>query len=185
MTNTDTLPKIKESLQNGNLCILPTDTILGIFANATHHEAVLKIFTVKQRCLTKPLAIFLPHIGEISKYGIETQESSAFAKVNLPGSYTILLHATEYAKLNLSPLLISNEGKIGIRIPNQHALLELSKEITPCGTSVNVSGQEFAKDEIPQEIAQHTELFYTASGVMSQAPSTIIDFTTTKPTVLR
>lgn len=119
--------KIKESLQNGNLCILKTDTILGIFANATDTEAVRKIFTVKQRPLHKPFAIFLPDIDKISLYGIETHESSEFCRNNLPGAYTILLKATDYAKRIFSPMIISQDGLIGIRVPNAHDISEITK----------------------------------------------------------
>lgn len=185
MEQTTSLKEIKESLQNGNLCILPTDTILGIFSSATNHNAVRKIFTTKKRDLSKPLAIFLPHIEDIAKYAVETESSRTFSQKNLPGGYTILLHATEFAKKTLSPLLISNDGKIGIRIPMQEDILQLTKEVIICGTSVNVSGQEFAKETIPHEIAQHVDVHYASNGKMSQTPSTIIDFTQPKPITIR
>ena len=188
MNLTESLAKIKESLQNGNLCILPTDTILGLFS-ATSHFAVEKIFSTKKRSLSKPLAIFLPNVSEIGKYGIESEESRTFAKNNLPGAYTILLKATSFAKQNLSPLLISRDGKIGIRIPNNADILQVTKEIIICGTSVNVSGEDFAKEEnIPQEIANCVEFLLQNKdnpSQMANTPSTIIDFSGEFPVTIR
>ena len=188
MNVTESLGKIKESLQNGNLCILPTDTILGLFSS-TSHFAVEKVFSTKKRSSNKPLAIFLPNVTEIEKYGIESKESRAFAKNKLPGAYTILLKATNFAKQHLSPLLISSDGKIGIRIPNNADILQLTKEIIICGTSVNVSGENFAKEEsIPQEIANCVEFFLQnkeASSIMANTPSTIIDFSGEVPVTVR
>ncbi len=185
MKKTQDLQEIKYSLQNKGICILPTDTILGIFADAQNQEAVKKIFTTKKRDFSKPLAIFVPNTQEIPRYGIETEESKLFASKNLPGAYTILLNATEYAKTKLAPLLISNDGKIGIRIPQQGDILKITQEVIICGTSVNVSGENFAIDTIPEEIAHNVDLFYDIKTQMQQQPSTIIDFTTVKPVILR
>lgn len=179
MNITGQLGKIKESLQNENLCILPTDTILGLFSTTTDF-AVRKIFSTKKRSLEKPLAIFVPNIESIAKYGIENEASIEFARNNLPGAYTILLEATDFAKKSLSPLLISSDGKIGIRIPNNADILEITKSVIICGTSVNLSGETFATDEnIPQEIAHCVEYYLQSKNVQTQmanTPSTIIDF---------
>lgn len=177
MIQTPSLEKIKKSLQKSEICIIPTDTILGIFANAQNHQAVEEIFLAKKRSKNKPLAIFLPKISQISKYGIETEESQHFAQKNLPGKYTILLKATNFAKTTLSPLLISQEGTIGIRIPNQQDILTLTKEIIICGTSVNISGTDFAKNKIPTAIQPFVSFFFTnKDNNMTQTPSQIFDF---------
>ena len=187
MNVTGSLWKIKESLQNGNLCILPTDTILGLFSS-TNHFAVEKVFSIKKRSFDKPLAMFLPNISEIGKYGIESDESRTFAENNLPGAYTILLKASDFAKQNLSPLLISSNGKIGIRIPNNADILQLTKEIIVCGTSVNVSGETFASEEnIPQEISNCVEFLLKSktTSIMANTPSTIVDFSCEIPVTIR
>ncbi|MFT4967072.1 MAG: L-threonylcarbamoyladenylate synthase [Candidatus Deianiraeaceae bacterium] len=186
MKKTLELVKIKQSLKNGNLCILPTDTILGIFADATNHIATHKIFSTKKRSDTKPLAIFLPSIKEINKYGIETDNSKEFVQTKLPGAFTVILRATDFAKHTLSPLLISSKGEVGIRIPMHNDILNIVKDIIVCGTSVNISGESFATNTIPKEIAQNIEyLFDGNSQIPSQSPSTIVDFTTLKPTIVR
>ena len=186
MKQIHSLEEIKKSFKKGNLCVLPTDTILGIFTDATNHDAVIQIFKTKKRDFSKPLAIFLPTIEEIQKYGIETERSKKFVKENLPGAFTILLQATDFAKSVLSPLLISIDGKIGIRIPKQNNIIQLTKEVIICGTSVNISGQEFAKEEIPPEIAENVEfLLMDSSQNLSQKPSTVIDFTENTPTIIR
>jgi len=186
MKKTQSLEEIKQSFQKGNLCILPTDTILGLFADANNHDAILKIFQAKKREYAKPLAIFVHSISAIQQYGIETAQSKTFTQKNLPGEYTILLHATNFAKTHLSHLLISQDGKIGIRIPKQNDILKLTKEIMICGTSVNITGQEFAKDTIPQEIANNVEFILQSKATgLSQNPSTIIDFTTQEPIIIR
>lgn len=179
--------KIKQSLRSGNLCILETDTIPGIFADATDTESVRQIFTVKKRPFSKPLAIFLPSMDKIPGYGIETEASSEFCKKNLPGSYTILLKATEYAKNTLSHLTISQEGLIGIRIPDTQDILEIAKDIIICGTSVNISGKESVSNTtIPEEIAKHVQYYFTSQTCKgSGVPSTVIDFSAGSAKVIR
>jgi len=67
--------------------------------------------------------------------------------------------------------------------------LQLTKEIIVCGTSVNVSGENFAKEEsIPQEIANCVEFFLQnkeVSSTMLNTPSTIIDFSGEFPVTVR
>jgi tRNA A37 threonylcarbamoyladenosine synthetase subunit TsaC/SUA5/YrdC len=51
---------------------------------------------------------------------------------------------------------------------------------------VNISGHEFAKEEIPPEIAENVEFVFMDNGQsLSQKPSTIIDFTEHTPTIIR
>lgn len=190
MIKTTDLQKIKETLYNNKLCVMPTDTILGIFANANSQDAVRQIFVAKKRETSKPLAIFLPNIQEISKFGIETDMSKKFVQENLPGAYTILLQATDFAKNNLPSELIAFDdiigGKIGIRIPMQKDILEITKDIIICGTSVNVSGNDFAKDDVPNEIEPFIDTFFTKDiKNMQQKPSTIIDFSNNKYEIVR
>lgn len=186
MQITDDLQKIKQSLQKKNLCILPTDTILGIFSSTDDHS-VEKIFYAKKRSHNKPLAIFLPNIQTISQYGILNDNAQVFIQQNLPGAFTILLKATDWAKNMLPRFLISQDDKIGIRIPNQHDILNITKEIIICGTSVNVSGQNFADyDNIPHEIQQHVEYLYKPNCVkLSHNPSQIVDFSTNEGIIVR
>lgn len=186
MIKTTNLEKIKQTLQNGNLCVIPTDTILGIFANANNYNAVKQVFVAKKRDFKKPIAIFLPNIEAISKFGIETEQSKEFVNKNLPGAYTILLKATNYAKNTLSEGLISHDEKIGIRIPMQKDILQITKEIIICGTSVNISGLEFAKTDVPTELIPFVETFFIKDmNQMKQEPSKIIDFSENTYTITR
>lgn len=177
--------KIKQSLQNGAICILQTDTIPGIFADATNTDAIHQIFIAKKRDLSKPLAIFLPCLEKITQYGIETEASRKFCKQNLPGIYTILLKATNYAKEHLSALTISKEGLIGIRIPNTKDILSITQDVVICGTSVNISGEEFARDAIPQEIARYIKYRLATKYNGNGIPSQIIDFSTENARIIR
>jgi tRNA A37 threonylcarbamoyladenosine synthetase subunit TsaC/SUA5/YrdC len=56
------------SLQAGKLIALPTDTIYGIAGLAQSSSAVSRIYGVKERDLSKPVAICVAEISEVHKY---------------------------------------------------------------------------------------------------------------------
>ena len=57
-----------ESLLNGNIIAVPTDTIYGVAGLAQNSEAVKRIYNVKRRSLTNPIAISVGRVGDIHKY---------------------------------------------------------------------------------------------------------------------
>ena len=49
----------KKYLLAGKVIAIPTDTVYGLAVDASNVDAVNKLFMVKKRDLTKPIAIFL------------------------------------------------------------------------------------------------------------------------------
>ena len=50
---------MKRSLLNGDIAIIPTDTVYGIAALAKNKKAVDKVFRIKKRPKSMPLIIFV------------------------------------------------------------------------------------------------------------------------------
>ena len=101
-----------------------------------------------------------------------------------PGQYTVLLPAK---KNELSPLVQNGSPKIGIRIPNHFFpinLVELLKKpiIT---TSINRHGTEPLNDVTQVEMDfPNIDIFEDSTHTPSMG-STIIDFSTSPPAVVR
>ena len=60
---------LKQSLENGNIIAVPTDTVYGLIADAYNEKAVNKIFRTKLRPKKLPLIIFVSSIREAKKIG--------------------------------------------------------------------------------------------------------------------
>ena len=54
-----------ESLVNGQIIAVPTDTIYGIAGLAQDSEAVDRIYNIKQRDTAKPIAISVANVDDI------------------------------------------------------------------------------------------------------------------------
>lgn len=129
---------IIEILYN-NVCILPTDTIYGIFGLATDTEIIKKIYQIKRRNSKKALTIFPESMEKISDYVILDSLSQKLISQFFPGNLTLVLRKKESEILakNISP-----NDFLGIRFPNhpllQKILMELKQPLV--ATSVNCSG---------------------------------------------
>lgn len=67
-------PNLIQTIKEGNIAVIPTDTILGIVCSALNKESVEKLYTVRQRNQSKPFIILLSSFDELEKFGIEINE---------------------------------------------------------------------------------------------------------------
>ncbi|MDP1728686.1 MAG: L-threonylcarbamoyladenylate synthase [archaeon] len=163
---------IAEKILEGKIFIYPTDTIYGIGCDATNEKAVNQIKNIKERDKDKPLSIIAPNISWILN-NFETTEEEI--KKYLPGPYTLLLKKKDMNFLNW----VSNNDRIGIRIPNSSFTKEIIKSNVPFITpSVNLSGEPFALTvkDIKPEILNKIDYIIEADKEekLSGKPSTLI-----------
>ena len=62
------IDELVEIINNGNLAIVPTDTVYGIIADASNESAVNKVFEAKRRNYTKPLIIMISNMDMLYRY---------------------------------------------------------------------------------------------------------------------
>lgn len=176
----------KQFLDSGDTVGIPTETVYGLAANALNEDAVMKIFSVKNRPHFDPLIVHVFSIGEIEKY---VEEITAKAKLLFekfsPGPLTVLLK-----KKKLIPdLVTSGLDSVAIRIPNHPLTLELLKQLdfplaapsaNPFGYISPTTAQHvFA--QLQNKIPYILDGGATAVGV----ESTIVGFENNEPIVYR
>lgn len=113
-------------LKRGDVIGIPTETVYGLAGNAFSEDAVLKIFTTKNRPSFDPLIVHVADVESINK--IATYVSPAMEKLMQafsPGPLTYLLPK----KANISDLITSGLPNVAIRIPNHPLTLELLQQI--------------------------------------------------------
>ena len=120
------LNEAKILLQRNEVVGIPTETVYGLAANALNPEAVLKIFTVKERPHFDPLIVHTHSIAEIEKY---VSDFPAKARLLLekfsPGPLTVLLKK----KMLILDLVTSGLDTVAIRIPSQQLNLQLLQQL--------------------------------------------------------
>ncbi len=179
---------ISEALYNGEVVIIPTETVYGIACDARNNNAVQKIYEIKGRNFDKPLQIMVSKIKIAEKFLEFDERSKSYADKYLPGALTMVLKKKDNS--NLSPFLNNNNDTLGLRIPNHKTLLEMLDmlDFPIAATSANLSG---GKDNTTCEEAinalKDKEINFALDGgkCLFSKPSTVADFTSQEIKIIR
>lgn len=178
------LAELVRVLGEGGVVACPTETWLGLLADAQNEDAVERVAALKGRPADMPIALLLPSAGSIGEVA-EPPSAAARALIleHWPGPLTVLLAA----KPGLSPRL-SRDGRVGVRVPGPSPAADLVRAFgrPVTATSANRTGEPPLRSvaELPGELA--SGLDGMVSGVSpGGAPSTLIDSTRTPMEILR
>jgi L-threonylcarbamoyladenylate synthase len=125
-------------LRQGGVILYPTDTVWGIGCDATHEEAVKRIYALKQRTDEKSMLILLDEAEKLNDYVSEVPEIVWNILEVADQPLTIIYPGAR----NLAKNLIAEDGSIGIRITGDEFCIKLIKRLGKplVSTSANISG---------------------------------------------
>ncbi|CAL5357049.1 unnamed protein product [Camellia sinensis] len=130
-----------EALKDGKVIAVPTDTLYGFACDACSVEAVNRIYEIKGRKHTSPLAICVGDVSDIKRFAITDHLPHGLLDSLLPGPVTVVLRRGEASILekSLNPGLDS----IGVRVPdcNFIRIIAHGSGSALALTSANLSGQ--------------------------------------------
>ena len=178
------MKKIIQNLKDGNLVIIPTDTVYGISCDALNREAVEKVFFAKKR-ENKPLLILVSSVDMLKDYVSEINdlEKKLLDRFS-PGMLTILFKKNN----NIFDEITCGSEYIGIRIPDNTLLLDVINELgNPIvSTSANISGEEVITNVnmINDELKKHISYIYD-DGEKTNVSSTLVKVENNKIKILR
>ncbi|MFW2389448.1 MAG: L-threonylcarbamoyladenylate synthase [Polyangiales bacterium] len=180
----DRLAELVRVLGEGGVVACPTETWLGLLADARNEAAVQRVATLKGRPADMPIALLLPDARSVDDVAESPSPAArALMDAHWPGPLTILL----VAKPGLSARL-SRDGRVGVRVPGPSPAAELVRAFGGplTATSANMTGEPPLRTvaELPPELA--AGLGGAVPGVSpGGAPSTLIDSTRTPMEILR
>jgi L-threonylcarbamoyladenylate synthase len=180
----DTLPRALAVLQAGGLVAFPTDTVYGVGALAFNGKAVEGIYVAKNRPVEKAIPVLIGDPEELEKVAVEIPDSARKLATRFwPGPLTILLPK----RLDL-PLVVSATSTVGVRVPDHEIARKLLRLAGPMAvTSANISGglSPVSAEEVYQQLGDRIPLIIDGGLTPGGVPSTLVDCTTTAPTILR
>lgn len=144
------IEKAAKIMKSGGVIAFPTETVFGIGACLNQPEAIKRIFKIKKRSRKKPLQILISTLKQAKKLGRFNKKALELAK-EWPGPLTLIVYKTK----KVSKLVTGGSNKVGLRMPDHKAALELIKKCGPIvATSANLSGQKPAlkTNEIKVEV---------------------------------
>ncbi|MBT8197442.1 MAG: threonylcarbamoyl-AMP synthase [Acidimicrobiia bacterium] len=172
------------AIKEGQLVGVPTDTVYGIAADPFRPDALERLYELKGRGDTKPIAILVTTVDQGAELAAFNDLAQDLAAKHWPGGLTLVL-----SKLDTTPDWMGDPAAktVGLRCPDHEvtqALLGLTGPLA--ATSANMAGQsaavtaEEARDVFGDAVAVYLE--GEGAGGM---PSTVIDLTRPGPHVLR
>jgi len=111
-----------ESLSLGHVIAVPTDTIYGITCLVQHSTAVDRLYSIKGRNGSKPIAICVAEIEEIYRWANVTVPRQLIEDL-LPGQVTLVFTRSEQLNNNFNP----DTNLIGVRIPDYPFLRQVCR----------------------------------------------------------
>lgn len=137
------LSEAGEALRAGALVIGPTETVYGLFADATSAEAVLAVFAAKGRRPNHPLSVAVSSAAQAKTLGVLWDDrAERLAKAFWPGPLTLVLPLDREASLAVAEETLGGEATLGIRVPDHPIALALTRQAGRplVATSANESG---------------------------------------------
>ena len=170
-------------LEQDGIIIYPTDTIYGLGASLFSHAGLERIRVIKGKNSSHLFSFICKDLKDISLYAHVSDPAYKWMKKLLPGPYTFVLPATKLVPRTLQ----SRQKTVGIRVPDNMICQELLKEFGKPIISTSVSDSSGICNN-PGEIEicfnNRVDLILNG-GILMSAPSTVIDFTSDEPVVLR
>jgi L-threonylcarbamoyladenylate synthase len=113
-------------LKEGKLVAIPTETVYGLAGNALNEQAVLSIFSVKNRPSFDPLIVHTDSVEKLE--GLITgfpEKAEALAREFWPGPLTLLLPKSA----RIPDLVTSGLDQVAVRIPDHPLTLHLLRKL--------------------------------------------------------
>jgi L-threonylcarbamoyladenylate synthase len=170
---------------NGELVVLPTDTVYGLGADAFSPTAVTRLLTAKGRGRDMPPPVL---VGTVRAAAALVEDLGPDGQQLIdefwPGGLTIVCRAARTLSWDLG----DTKGTVAIRMPEDAVALDLLRETGPMAvSSANLTGMPaattavLARDQLGEGVAVYLDNGMAPGGVAS----TIVDLTGPQPRLLR
>ena len=180
------IKKAAKIIKEGGIVAFPTETFYGLATLALDIKALKKLFSLKKRPFSLPIAIIINNKSTV--YDITKEVSKDAEKLMerfWPGPLTLVF----WAKAHTPDLLTSGMGKIGIRISSHKVASSLAQSVDSpiTATSANISGEANPTNvnQIENAFGNGVNLILDGGRASLNKASTILDVTTKPFKILR
>ncbi len=173
-------------LSRGELVAIPTETVYGLAGNAFDSLVVSQIFAAKQRPFFDPLIV---HVGSSNQLLNCVEQVSPKAEKLMqafwPGPLTLLFQKS----MNIPDIVTSGLPKVAVRMPNHPMTLQLLQQLSfpLAAPSANPFGyiSPTSAEHVQSHLGDVVPLILDGGFSSVGVESTIVDVSTTPPSVLR
>ena len=182
-----------ETLRNGGLVALPTETVYGLGADAANADAVAKIFVAKGRPDNHPLIVHVARNADLTLWAIDIPSiARKLTDVFWPGPLTLILKKST----RVPSAVTGGQATVGIRCPAHPLAQKLLVEFGKAGSGIIAAPSANKFGHVSPTTAQHVRdefgdalLVLDGGACEVGIESTILDLsrmkTLKRPVVLR
>ena len=161
-------------VQAGGVLAVPTDSFYALAVGIFQPAALEQLLAIKGDRAHKPFPVLIGDPSQLDQLVDEVPEVAKKLRQQFwPGLLTLVLNA----QANLSPVLTSEQGTVGVRQPNDSRVCELLKRTGPLtGTSANRTGQPPPRSakEVMQQLGLEIDLILDGGQTPGGQPSTVL-----------
>ena len=178
----DLIGEAIDIMADGGVILYPTDTVYGLGANIFNNDAVKRIYEIKKRDSSKPLSVLVEDMESMELIADLNKNSREIISKWLPGPFTFILNKRKI----VSPY-VSASSKVGVRIPDYRIARALASLFPITTTSANLTNEDTLSNpqDILKQLGNDIDLVIDVGDLNNAKPSTVIDLSTSKPTLIR
>lgn len=174
-------------INQGALAAIPTDSCYALVCHLDDKQAVEKLRRLKGISEKQHLALLCKDLSDLGSYAKVNNVQYRLLKSVFPGPYTFILEATKEV-----PKRVSHPSKksIGLRVPD-HPVVQALLEHTQGGliaTTAQLPGMDEpcrSGWEVQEAMGHGLDLIVDDGEYCGALPTTVIDWTTEQPVVVR
>lgn len=182
---TEGVAKAVEAVRDGEVVVIPTDTVYGIGADAFNQDAVAAVLAAKGRGRDMPPPVLVPNIRTVDGLATDVPAwARDLIKAFWPGPLTLVFKAQSSLMWDLG----ETNGTVALRMPQDDIALEVLAEVGPMAvTSANLTGEPAATTvtDAAAQLGAAVKVYLDGGQRSANIPSTIVDCTGERPEVLR
>ena len=180
------LKKTVNSLKQGNIAALPTETVYGLAGNACSKKAIKKIFKLKKRPKINPLIVHYNSLKDANKDVVLNKNFNKLYKKFCPGPLTFILKKNTKSKIH--SMVTANLDTVAIRFPSNRVIKTILKfsDFPLAMPSANISSgvSPVSALDVFEDFKKKLKIIIDGGKSKIGIESTVIDLTG-KPKILR
>jgi len=173
------------AVQQGELVVLPTDTVYGVGADAFDPVAVRELLAAKGRGREMPPPVLVSAATTLDALAVRVPDyARALVEAFWPGPLTLVCHQQSSLQWDLG----DTRGTVAVRMPDHEVALAILERTGPLAvSSANKTGRPAATDadQAVEMLGEEVSVVVDAGVSPGGEASTIVDVTGSEGRVLR
>ena len=181
------LARVRDTLLAGGLVAMPTETVYGLAADGANAAAIARLYDAKGRPQFNPLIAHVRSAAEAAREGTLNAAAERCVDAFWPGPLTVVVPVAETGSVDL--LARAGLDTIALRQPNHVAAQAILDSVNRplVAPSANRSGEisPVTARTVADGLGDRIDLIVDGGRCTVGLESTVVDFTTETPTLLR